>query len=206
MKHSILRNTIVAALVLAASPAFAYEKGEWEIGLGVHQVNPSSNNGSLAAGALSADVGSKVNLTFTGEYFLTDNWGFEVLASLPFEHDVRLNGVEMATVKHLPPTFSLQYHFNGGEKVKPFVGLGVNYTMFFGIKEKGPLAGNNLDLDSSWGLAAHAGLDFVINENQYLRVDVRKIDIDSDVKLNGVDIGTVNIDPIVYGAAYVWTF
>ncbi|HOZ06395.1 MAG TPA: OmpW family protein, partial [Arenimonas sp.] len=45
-----------------------------------------------------------------------------------------------------------------------------------------------------------------INENQYLRVDVRKIDIDSDVKLNGADIGTVNIDPMVYGAAYVWTF
>ena len=146
-----------------------------------------------------------MNLTFTGEYFFTDNLGFEVLAALPFEHDVKLNGIEMASVKHLPPTFSLQYHFKG-EKVSPFIGLGVNYTTFFSIKEKGPLSGNNLDLDSSWGLAAHAGLDFAINDNQFLRVDVRKMDIDSKVSLNGSDIGTVNIDPMIYGAAYVWSF
>lgn len=205
MRSSILRNTLIATLVFSTAPAFAYEKGDWAWSLGAHQVNPSSNNGTLAGGALSTDVGSDLNLTFTGEYFLTDQWGIEVLAALPFEHDVKLNGVEMATVKQLPPTFSVQYHFNG-KKVKPFVGLGLNYTTFFSIKEKGPLAGNNLDLDSSWGLAAHAGLDWVVRDNQYIRVDIRKMDIDSKVKLNGSDIGTVNIDPIVYGAAYVWVF
>lgn len=205
MKSSILRNSIVAALIFTAVPAFAFEKGDWAVGVGVHQVNPDSNNGSLAGGALNTDVDSATNLSFTGEYFLSDQWGLEVLAALPFEHDVKLNGVEMASVKQLPPTFSLQYHFKG-EKVRPFVGLGLNYTTFFSIKEKGPLAGNNLDLDSSWGLAAHAGLDFAVNDNQFIRVDIRKIDIDSKVKLNGSDIGTVNIDPLVYGAAYVWVF
>jgi len=205
MSISILRNTLVAALVFTAAPAFAYEKGDWAVSVGAHQVNPSSNNGSLAGGAFNTDVGSDVSLTFTGEYFVADQWGVEVLAALPFEHTVKLNGVEAATVKHLPPTFSLQYHFKG-EKVSPFIGLGVNYTTFFSIKEKGPLAGANLDLGNSWGLAAHAGLDFAINDNHFIRVDIRKLDIDSKAKLNGADIGTVNIDPMVYGAAYVWRF
>lgn len=205
MKHSTIRNTLIAAMVFCTAPAFAYEKGDWAVSLGAHQVNPSSNNGRLAGGAFGTDVGSDVNITFTGEYFIADQWGIEVLAALPFEHTVKLNGVEAATVKHLPPTFSLQYHFKG-EKVSPFIGLGINYTTFFGIKEKGPLAGTNLDLENSWGLAAHAGLDFTVNDNQFIRIDIRKLDIDSKARLNGADIGTVNIDPMVYGAAYVWRF
>lgn len=164
-------------------------------------MNLGSNNGTLAGGAFDTDVGSDVNLSFTGEYFIADQWGIEILAALPFEHTVKLNGIEAATVKHLPPTFSLQYHFKG-EKVSPFIGLGINYTTFFSIKEKGPLAGTNLDLENSWGLAAHAGLDFAVNDRQF----IRKLDIDTKAKLNGSNIGTVKIDPMVYGAAYVWVF
>ena len=205
MRTLIFRNTLAAALVFAAVPAFAYEKGDWTVSLGAHQVNPGSNNGMLAGGAFNTDVGSNLGLTFTGEYFFADQWGIEVLAALPFEHTVKLNGVEAATVKHLPPTFSLQYHFKG-EKVSPFIGLGLNYTTFFSIKEKGSLTGATLDLEDSWGLAAHAGLDFALNENQFVRIDIRKMDIDTKAKLNGNNIGTVNIDPLVYGAAYVWVF
>ena len=205
MRTLIFRNTLAAALVFAAVPAFAYEKGDWAVSLGAHQVNPGSNNGTLAGGAFNTDVGSNLGLTFTGEYFFADQWGIEVLAALPFEHSVKLNGVEAATVKHLPPTFSLQYHFKG-QKVSPFIGLGLNYTTFFSIKERGPLTGTTLDLENSWGLAAHAGLDFALNENQFVRIDIRKMDIDTKAKLNGNNIGTVNIDPLVYGAAYVWVF
>ena len=205
MRTLIFRNTLAAALVFAAVPAFAYEKGDWAVSLGAHQVNPGSNNGTLAGGAFNTDVGSNLGLTFTSEYFFADQWGIEVLAALPFEHSVKLNGVEAATVKHLPPTFSLQYHFKG-QKVSPFIGLGLNYTTFFSIKEKGSLTGATLDLEDSWGLAAHAGLDFALNENQFVRIDIRKMDIDTKAKLNGNNIGTVNIDPLVYGAAYVWVF
>ena len=205
MRTLIFRNTLAAALVFAAVPASAYEKGDWAVSLGAHQINPGSNNGTLAGGAFNTDVGSNLGLTFTGEYFFADQWGIEVLAALPFEHSVKLNGVEAATVKHLPPTFSLQYHFKG-EKVSPFIGLGLNYTTFFSIKEKGSLTGATLDLEDSWGLAAHAGLDFALNENQFVRIDIRKMDIDTKAKLNGNNIGTVNIDPLVYGAAYVWVF
>ena len=112
----------------------------------------------------------------------------------------------MGSTKQLPPTVSLQYHFNGNGKVSPFLGAGVNYTAFFSEDTRGALEGQNLKLDDSWGLAAHAGIDFAVGQRSAIRVDARWIDIDTDVTLDGAKIGTVNIDPIVYGAAYVMKF
>lgn len=195
-----------AAALFTATPALAQQAGDWTFGLGAHVVSPKSGNGSLAGGALDVDVGDNWRPTFTGEYFFRDNWGVEVLASLPFQHDIELNGVKAGSTKHLPPTVSLQYHFAGSEKVKPFIGAGVNYTLFFSQGSTGPLAGADLDLDNSWGLALHGGLDFAVGTNKFFRLDARWIDIDTDVKVDGASVGTVNIDPMVYGAAFVWKF
>ncbi|HQZ30418.1 MAG TPA: OmpW family outer membrane protein [Arenimonas sp.] len=195
-----------AAALFTATPALAQQAGDWTFGLGAHVVSPKSDNGSLAGGAFDADVGNNWRPTFTGEYFFRDNWGIEVLASLPFQHDIELNGVKAGSTKHLPPTVSLQYHFTGSEKVKPFIGAGVNYTLFFSQDTTGPLAGADLDLENSFGLALHGGLDFAVGTDKFLRLDARWIDIDTDVKVNGGDVGTVNIDPMVYGAAFVWKF
>lgn len=199
------RLPLALLLVALAAPAAAADKGSWSFSLGAHSVNPASDNGTLAGGSLETDVGSNWRPTVTAEYFMTPNLGIEVLASLPFEHDISLNGVKAGSTKHLPPTISLQYHF-AGEKVSPFVGAGVNYTLFFDTDTTGPLAGADLDLDNSWGLAAHAGLDFKLAENRALRVDVRWIDIDTDVSVNGTKLGKAKIDPFVYGVAYVWNF
>lgn len=190
-----------AALALcAALPAAAQEAGTITLGFGLHQVNPKSDNGSLAG--MSTGVGSSTRPTITAEYFIRDNLGIELLAALPFKHDVSLNGTKVGTVKQLPPVVSLQYHFVNNSKVTPFVGLGVNFTTFF--SEDSDLG--DLKLDNSWGLAAHVGLDFALNDKAALRVDARWADIDSDVRLNGTQIGTVDIDPVVYGMAYVWKF
>ena len=200
------RSLLALALACGlASPAFAAEAGSWSFSLGAHVVDPTSGNGSLAGGALEADVGSDWKPTITAEYFFTPNLGLEVLASLPFEHDISLNGAKAGSTKHLPPTFTLQYHFDG-ETVSPFIGAGVNYTLFFDQQTSGPLAGAELDLGNSWGLAAHAGVDFRLADNRAIRLDVRWMDIDTDVSVNGADVGTVKIDPLVYGVAYVWNF
>lgn len=206
-----LRIALAAVLALAATPALAQSAGSWTVGIGAHNVAPKSDNGTLTAtplGNLTMDVGSNVRPTITGEYFLQDNLGIEVLAALPFQHDISVAGVgKVGSTRHLPPTVSLQYHFGQG-KVKPFVGLGVNYTGFFSTKAEGAIAGANLDLSDSWGLAAHLGVDFKVGEKGAIRLDYRKVDIDTRVKLNGANLGTkntVNIDPSVYGIAYVFT-
>lgn len=197
---------LALALLVAMPAARAAEAGDWEFKFGVHAVDPKSGNGRLAGGTLEADVDSAFSPTFSLEYRINPNLGLEVLAALPFKHDVDLNGTKAATVKHLPPTVSLQWHFMPEGKVDPFVGLGLNYTRFFSIDETGPLEGTRLDLDDSWGLAAHAGLAFPLKDRWSMTVDVRWMDIESDVEVNGAKVGTVDIDPLVYGVAFGYRF
>lgn len=206
------RIALATLLALAATPVLAQSAGSWTLGVGAHNVAPKSDNGTLTAtplGNLDMEVGSNARPTVTAEYFLKDNLGLEVLAALPFQHDIDVAGVgQVGSTKQLPPTVSLQYHFGTG-KVKPFVGVGLNYTTFFSTKSEGAIAGTDLELSDSWGLAGHVGIDFQVGEKAAIRIDYRKIDIDTDVKLNGADLGTnntVNIDPSVYGIAYVFEF
>ncbi|HZX78877.1 OmpW/AlkL family protein [Lysobacter sp.] len=207
MQKTLITSALALALGAAAMPAFAQSAGDWTLGVGVHAVDPKSDNGSLVDGALKVDVDTDVKPTLTFEYFVRDNLGIEVIAAWPFEHDISIDGLgTVGSTKQLPPTVSLQYHFNSKGKVSPFIGAGVNYTAFFSEDTRGALEGSKLKLDDSWGLAAHAGIDFAVGERSAIRVDARWIDIDTDVKLDGTDIGTVNIDPIVYGAAYVMKF
>ena len=46
----------------------------------------------------------------------------------------------------------------------------------------------------------------MVTEKGAVRLNVRWFDIDSDVKLNGTDIGTAEIDPWLIGVSYVHRF
>lgn len=203
MKHHML---IAAALALLASPALAQSQGEWTLGFGLANVNPKSDNGVLASGTVPTEIGDSTRPTITAEYFIRDNLGVELLAALPFKHSIKSHGVEIGTVKHLPPVISLQYHFDATEQFKPFVGVGVNFTGFWDGDARGPLSGSELRVKNSWGLAAHLGGDYWINERAAIRADLRWIDIDADVTLDGADIGKVEVDPVVVGISYVMKF
>lgn len=185
----------VTTALLAATPlANAQDAGDWEIRAGAHRVVPKSDNSSIV------NVDAATSVTFSATYMVAPNWGIELLAALPFEHDVNLNGGgEVATVKHLPPTLSAQYHFNPNGRVRPYVGAGLNYTLFFDEDTTGALRGAKLELDGSLGLAAQAGIDFSFGTDWFLSLDGRYIDIDTDAKLNGADLVTVEIDPFTYG-------
>lgn len=210
---------LAAATALTMTTAFAVPAGTWSIAAGAHYVDPKSDNGTLANTDLSlvanVDVDGDVRPTISGEYFIADNVGVELLAAIPFHHDFTLNdatGNELLTGKtqHLPPTLSLQYHFDGYNlpmNVKPFVGVGVNYTTFF--KEK-ISNGADLDLDDSVGVAGHIGLDIPFAPTESFRIDARYMDIKTDASLNidgtKYELGEVDISPWVYGVAFVKQF
>ena len=202
---------LAAATALTMTSAFAVPAGTWTVAAGAHYVDPKSDNGTLDNG-LSVDVDGDVRPTISGEYFIADNVGVELLAAIPFHHDITLtdaNGNEVdAKTQHLPPTLSVQYHFDGYNlpmNVKPFVGVGVNYTTFF--KERVYLGnGNDLELDDSVGVAGHIGLDIPYAPTESFRIDARYMDIKTDASLNGSDLGEVDISPWVYGVAFVKQF
>lgn len=206
MKQKLL-PLLAVSLAAVAAPAMAQSAGDWTLGVGVHQVDPKSDNGKLANGTLPLTIDSDAKPSITFEYFVKENLGIEVLGALPFKHEIAVKGVgKVGQTKHLPPTVTLQYHFNSAGKVSPLLGVGLNYTTFFSEDTTGPLAGSRLKLDDSFGLAVHAGLDFKVAGKGSLRVDVRWADIDTEVKVDGAKLGTANIDPLVYGVSYVMQF
>ncbi len=189
-------------------------KGDWLLRGGVGVVNPKDDNLDLGPVLGEVQVGNGTSLTLEGTYMLANHWGVELLVAYPFTHDVYLDGGEggglgnVAEVDHLPPTLSLQYHFNPDGRFRPYIGAGVNYTTFLNEDTKGALAGADLELDDSWGPAGQIGIDFgsAVNDNWFLNLAVRYIDIDSDAQLNGGELGEVEIDPIIYQAQVGYRF
>ena len=202
-----MRALVIAALMAGLSgPALAQSAGDWTVAIGAGSVMPKDDNGTVA-GSLDIEVDNDVRPTLTLEYFVRDNIGVELLAATPFEHDVNVKGVgKVGSVRHLPPTVSVNYHFETGSALKPYVGVGLNWTSFWGEETTGALAGADLNLRHSFGLALQAGADWWLNEKSAVRATVRWIDIDSDVYLDGAKIGEVEIDPVVLQAAYVMKF
>lgn len=186
---------IVAATLALTTGVAQAASGDWLIRAGVHNVDPKSNNHPV----VKAD--DAPSLTISGSYFFTDNIAVEVLGAYPFTHDVLLkaDGSEVGEITHLPPTVSLQYHFAPEATIRPYIGAGLNYTFFYDEKTKGALTGTKLSLDNSFGLAAEVGVDFALNNDWAINLNARWMDIDSDARLDGADLGTVEVDPMVYG-------
>jgi outer membrane protein len=202
---TLLTAGLAATALLASSQALAYNEGDFITRVGVAHVNPKSDNGNLDDGT-AVDVRNDTNLGFTLGYLFHDNFGVELLAALPFKHDIHLDEADIASTKHLPPTLTVQYYPLGGSgaQVQPYAGIGLNYTTFF--SEKLDIDGVDLDLGSSWGLAGQLGMDVRLDDNWGLNAAAWYIDIDSDVKLNGEKVGKTNIDPWVFMAGISYRF
>jgi outer membrane protein len=199
-------TTLALCAAMALNLAHAETAEPWTFRFGVHDVVPKSDNGTLADGALASDLDDSVRPTASIEYRATPNLGFDLLVAWPFEHTLKLNGAKAATLKQLPPTFGVNWHFAPDAAWSPFVGVGVNFTKVFDVKETGPLAGADLSVGDSWGLAAHAGIDIAIAPQWLVTVDARWIDIDSTARVNGTRVGTVNVDPWVVGISAGYRF
>jgi outer membrane protein len=213
MKSSKYLLAAGALLALVASPALAYEAGTWVLRAGVGVVAPDSDNLVLDPDTI-IEVDDGTSLTLMGTYMFTPNWAFDVLASWPFNHDIKLAGTKIAETDHLPPTFSVQYHFLPNGAFQPYVGAGLNYTTFFNTDVEQVLTDltgvTDIDLDDSFGFALQLGADWTFGNRWLLNFDLRYIDIESDLTVSdGVDsekLGTVKIDPWVYSINIGYSF
>ncbi|WP_324023370.1 OmpW family outer membrane protein [Aeromonas caviae] len=195
---------LLIAAAFASPVAMAHQAGDILVRGGLAFVSPqTSSDNVLGTGELEIDSNMQLGLTLS--YMLTDNWGVELLAATPFSHSVSTAGLgEVAKVKHLPPNLMAQYYFgDANSKVRPYVGAGINYTTFFDEEGRGALAGTDVSVDSSWGMAGQVGLDMAINDRWFVNASAWLIDIDTDVH---TAVGTINtsIDPVafMFGVGY----
>jgi outer membrane protein len=106
-KEILISLAIAAGLALASTQASAYEAGDWVLKTGISNVDPKRNAGTVPVANLGVTVDDATTFSVTGEYMFTSAIGVELLASLPFEHDISVGGVRVGSTKQLPPTLSL---------------------------------------------------------------------------------------------------
>ncbi len=155
------------------------------------------------------EVSDKIIPELDVSYFFTPNWAAELVLTYPQKHDVTLvnNGTRtnLGTFKHLPPVLSLQYHFKPGAKFQPYAGLGVNYTKISSVKLAA--GAQPLELEGhSTGLAFNLGADYHLQDNMYLNVDIKKVQLRSDVLANGAVVSKAKLDPLLVGVGIGWRF
>ena len=109
----------------------------------------------------------------------------------------------LGTLKHLPPSLLAQYHFTQFNGFKPYVGAGINYTRFSSVK----LLGGAADVQrNSWGGALQLGVDIALNQQWSLNFDVKKLYLNTDVSVGGVQQGNFKIDPVLVGVGLGYRF
>jgi outer membrane protein len=198
MKSPILAAALIAAVpitTLAPVPALA---DNWMMRVRAIDIAPDvSTSPSLSGLDVSDEWVPEIDFT----YFFSPNLGVELILATA-RHEVTLNGASLGKLNHLPPTLTLQYHFNPDSKIKPYVGAGLNYTAFYNV-DLAP--GLTVD-DNSFGGALQAGVDIAVGKNGYINLDVKKIWIDTAVKANGVELTELGIDPYVWGIGYGFRF
>ena len=211
--------------------AFAADE-KWKVRFRGIAIVPDDDSNNATLNGANTGVGVEVDAQAMPElditYMITPNWGIEAIASMA-NHDVNVdgtppaasplaglvtNGTKLFDTWVLPPTITLQYHFMPESNIRPYVGVGANYTATLwddadsGLETLlGPV---DVSSENSWGWAVQAGLDYDINDSWFFNVDVKYIDIDTTAKI-GFGAGNqikvdVDIDPFVVGAGIGYRF
>lgn len=200
----LTQSVLVAMLALAGSQAIAQES-PWMVRARAVTIDPA--NKSTPVGGVGAANAIKVSDKTIPEvdisYFITPNVAAELILTYPQKHSVYLNGGKIGDFRHLPPTLSLQYHFAPQETVRPYVGVGVNYTHLSKVR----LLGGAADLESgSWGLSAQVGADIRLTDKWSLNVDLKKVNIRTDVMVGGAKASHLKVDPLLFGVGLGYRF
>ncbi|WP_164118609.1 OmpW family protein [Sphingorhabdus sp. Alg239-R122] len=211
--QKIFTGVVLAGVAFSAAPAMA-KQGDVLLRVRAIDVIPNEESGDVLPGFPGEQV--SVNNSIMPEvdvtYMATDNIGFELIAATTKHNASGKTGTtgslgKLASTWVLPPTLTAQYHFIPEGKVRPYVGAGINYTLFYSEDASSALENavgtTRVSMNDSFGWAAQAGVDFELNERMFLNVDVKYIDIDTTARLDTTAAGTqrvrISLDPVVIG-------
>ena len=207
---------IMAMSLMTVNFVNAQEKSEtsnefkrWQVRVrGVGVVTPDQ---SAKIGIIGGDV--QISDTFIPEldftYFFTEHFAAELILGTA-KHDVQAintlaGDVNLGSVWLLPPTLTAQYHFyTSDQKVfKPYIGAGVNYTLFYNVKS-GDVAG--VEYDNALGYAAQVGFDLMLDDTFFINFDAKRLFLSTDVTVDASNLAPglsipaeVDINPWLIG-------
>ncbi len=209
-------STIAVAGILAAfatSPASAAQ-GDVLVRLRAIIVAPNESSGPVLPAFPGEHVG--VNNSVMPEvdvtYMASGNIGFELIAATTRHSASGISGTtgaigKLASTWVLPPTLTAQWHFNPAGGIRPYIGAGINYTVFWNTKASDGLVAavgpTHVGMSDSIGWAAQAGTDIDLTRTVFLNLDVKYIDIRTNAYLQttaaGLQTVRVKLNPLVAG-------
>ena len=224
MTKTSARALTAAALLLIAGPAMAADAvfleqpgalveapGPWQVrlrALGVITEDSGHVDGIPGSDLHYSDTVTP-ELDFT--YYFTNNIAAELILGTT-KANVHTGGSidglgKVGSTWVLPPTLTLQYHFTDFGAFKPYVGAGVNYTIFYNQKDAG--AFTNMDIENTFGAALQVGFDYMVDQHWGFNVDVKKIFLEPDWTANLGDTklsGKADLNPWLIGAGLTYRF
>ena len=202
-----MKNVSALSLALVGLLASGAANAQFYGTVGYGAVNPKSGNGNLAGA--DANVNDDGSVVGSLGYKFNKNLFVDLgTALVPFEHEVSLDGLgTVASLKHRPTVLSLNYQFNTDASVRPFLRVGYGWIAISDEKAEGALTGLDISASNADGITYGAGVDFFVNDKVFIRADVSKYDFDTDVNVETLgDVGTANVDPLVFGVAVGYQF
>ena len=230
MKKSLILAALAATGLVAtvlAGPARAQDtQSPWQLRVRALGVLPDTSGSSVNVQGVpslsSPNSGLSIDNSFVPEldvsYYFTSNIATELVLGVT-PHNIngtgQLAGLYVGKSWLLPPTLMAQYHFTDFGHFKPYVGLGVNYTIFFSqtpgyTPNNAGLSVTNLTVNNSFGGAAQIGFDYMIDSHWGFNMDVKKLLLRPTYNAtvnNTIPVsGTANIDPWLIGAGITYRF
>ena len=203
----------VATATIASLPAEARDLGDSVWSKERFQIRAraigilADGDGHVDGTSLTTDADHAYTPELDITYFFTQNFAAELIAATS-EHTVSASGTNLGDVWVLPPTLTLQYHFMPDNKFSPYVGAGLNYSMFYA--EDADTGFNDLEVHGGVGYALQIGADYWLNDNWGLNIDAKYINLDVDVDVNAggtaLAADNVDLDPWIIGAGVSYRF
>lgn len=231
MNHKLQVITVAAITALATGAAMAQSSpsSSWTSafsqpiaqpnivkGGGIFYQTHSETNGISGIGippGADAETGDAWTVLLTYERLLTPNFGVELVLGWPptikakATGSVSFLGEDVLEAKNVSPTLLFNYHFgNEGDKFRPYLGAGINFTRFTDIKTSLPV--QSVDMSDSWGLAVQAGVDYRLTPQWGLFASIAAIDVKSDLVAVGSTVlkTTIDFKPITYAFGVSYRF
>jgi outer membrane protein len=203
-----MKKSIVACALLSLSAGVALaQQSPWMVRVRDVQLDMHNQDST----GLGLSVNNKSIPEFDVSYFITPNIATELILTVPQKQTVHSSvlNADAGTFKHLPPTITLQYHFTNFNGFKPYVGAGLNYTLFSSVHLDAASTALHKPVtlsNNSVGAAYQAGVDIPLDKSWSLNLDVKKVDLKTNVYAAGVSAGTLKVNPVLLGVGLGYRF
>jgi outer membrane protein len=200
-----MKKILIAATVgMLVAGSVAAQESPWLVRARAVHLDMANNDHTDLAANLNVD--NKTIPEVDVSYFFNKNVAAELILTVPQKQHVYSGSTDLGTFKHLPPTLTLQYHFTDLNGYKPYVGAGLNYT-FINKESLSTNGTNKVTLsNSSVGFALQAGVDVPLTKQISLNFDVKKVQLKTQVYVDGVDHGTLKLNPLLVGVGIGYRF